>query len=432
MLILSAHLFLIPLQQGSGRVPEEGKCTMLVADANANPYFKELCDAAKEIAELKAQIARLEKVVDGVLAQHLAGQEPSVGMMSAPDAPLHSENVETFQQDDTDQVDGAFAYHDDVVYSADEDESCDTDISQSASHDSESTADCETLNDQTAATSGETDPQPLPSGSLPNALRSLICRPLKPVFESPDDLTLIKGIDCAMALQLAGHGISSFQDISELDTEKIANLCADIPEAERIYKDVWIAQATLLADGKLTTFARQMNEERNVEEAEFTLKPDVIPLDILSDDTTRDITESEIILDDKIDVEGMIKDQASAMIEELSMRDLPRTIVIERPMTTLVRTGENVTSFIPMAAKDAGFAVQKIVHSAPHRTRDFGNIRALAASLVAAAVIYAATTTSGVAGLDGNVVQIMQTDVCKLASWSSYPDACKQLFGIVL
>lgn len=426
MLRLSLHPCLRPLWWGRAYTCG-GMSTMLVADANTNPYFEELCEAANEIAQLKAQVARLEKVVDGVLAQHLAGQEPHVasqalqaGLVPAPDAPVDLETQDTLQQDGNAETD-----HDADAHNGAEDEIAETQA------DLEPVLSSEEAAEETAEPATERA-APLTPGSLPNALRTLICRPTKPVFTSPDDLTLIKGIDCALALQLAGHGIASFEDVAELNAEKIADLCAHVPDAHRIHKQVWIAQAAMLAKGELTTFARQEQEVRKLEEPDFALKPDIIPLEAITEDTAPDITASEIILDDKIDVERGVIDEASAALRDLSLSDLPRHIYIERPMTDLVRTGKNATSFIPMAATDSGFAVQKIAHVAPRPERDFGNMRALTASLAAAAVIYVASTTTGAVNFDTTLVQFMQTDVCELATWSSYPDACKQILGRVL
>ncbi len=413
---------------------------MLVADENANPYFKELCDAAKEIAELKAQISRLEKVIDGVLAQHLAGQEPNQVATTAPDALIHVADLEAdhseFDSDDFDSDDhGEEVIDPDAKISLTEerDPQSDHDVvadiagNQEPDLKSEDVADHEAL----AASEDNVDTSPR-RGSLPRALRSLICRPLKSTSSAPDDLTLIKGIDCATALELAAHGLSGFQNIADLDAERIEDLRTTVTGVDRLHKEVWIEQAAVLAKGHLTAFARETRKNRDIKDTTFTLKPDLIPLESASEDTAPDFTASEIIVDEKLIFEGLAIDKAAATLNNLAMRDLPREMHIERSLDDIVHR-DVTTSFLPMGAVDAGFAVEKIAHIAPRPAKDFGNMRALAASLAAAAVIYIASATSGIVKFDTNIVQLMQqTDVCALTTWSSYPDACKQIFGNVL
>ncbi len=428
---------------------------MLVADDQANPYFKELYDAANEIAKLKAQITRLEKVVDGVLAQHLAGQEPGAGLMIAPDVPMlndphldeqgddafydafddHDQDLAVTEATDVDcqvdcehdtiqtdlaSVEEHFAEHD-IISDDVPNDACSDDLSPTAD---------ETAHNKTAS---QID-APLRTSSLPNALRSLICNPTKSALTPPDDLTLIKGIDCATALQLAANDTSRFQDIANLNREAIEKLTATIDGADRLHKQGWIEQAAMLAKGSLSTYARQTQDDRASKDTTFTLKPDLITLERASFDEAKDATKSEIIVDDKIDFNVLKLDQAAATLNELAMRDMPRTIHIERPNTGLMPAKDGTSLFFPMAAQDAGFAVKKIAHVAKRPARDYGNRRALSASLAAtAAIIYVASTTTGAMNFNDNIVQLMQTDVCKLANWSSsYPDACRLILGNVL
>jgi len=433
---------------------------MLVADDHTNPCFQELCDAAKEIAELKAQISRLEKLVDGVLAQHLAGQNEIPAALHAPDAPLDITSHETdgindtIDRDHTKNDGDAFAgdllnSHSDVSdvdntailddtvidnwnYSFDDG----ADTSDEPSHDEadpelhlaaedESVVEHAIIADNSAAVLPTT-------GSLPSALRSLICRPLKSALTSPDDLTLIEGIDCATALELTAFGLSTFEDIADLDAQKIEELRATVTGSKHLHKQGWIAQAAILATGDLTAFARQTRENRAVEDTTFTLKPELIAIDSVTEDKAPDFTASEIILDEKISFDQLQVDQAACVLNELAIRNMPRQMYIDRQLADIMCCKDERPSFLPMAATDAGFAIEKIAHTAPKATRDFGNMRALVASLGAAAVIYIATATSGVLSFDTSVAQLMETDVCALTSWSSYPDACKQILGRVL
>lgn len=422
---------------------------MLVADENTNPYFQELCDAAKEIAELKAQISRLEKMVDGVLAQHLAGQDQLPAAIIAPDVPLqvadHETDLAEFDSNDHTDVDPDHyeLTPDEVEPNAEifvaQDESEDWDVQPDHDMVADDSVDqdpaIEAEDGPAAEAIATTDSDVLTSpatGSLPSALRSLICRPLTTALSSPDDLTLIKGIDCATALELAAHGLSRFEDIAALDAAKIEDLRAAVAHSERLHKDVWIEQAAVLAKGNLTTFARQTRENRQVEDTTFTLKPELIPFEHGPTDDAPDFTASEIIVDEKMIFDSFVVDQATAVLNDLATRDMPRQMRIDRQLADIRCCKEGETSFLPMAATDAGFAVEKIAHVPPRPERDFGNVRALAASLSAAAVIYIATSTSGILSFDMSVAQMMQTDVCALTSWSSYPDACKQIFGNVL
>lgn len=419
---------------------------MFAADDQTNPYFNELLEAAKEIAELKAQIGRLEKVIDGVLAQHLAGQEPVRSLVTPPDVPIdfHDFAPVATLPDKFGDVSAGEPTADNQSADDREDESlsvvdlncvseCEAHECSADGQDIECDLRCDVTDEHITKDDLEADAG-THSGALPKALKSLICNPPKSLSNSPDDLTLIKGIDCAIALQLAANNKSRFEDIANLKRDDIDQLTCAIFGAGALHKQGWIEQAAVLASGSLTLYAREARESRTAETPSFALTPEIIAIDAKSGHDVKEAVTSEIIFDDKIDFSGFQLDQATATLNDLATRDMPRTMHIEWSELESETGGAETSSFLPMAASDAGFAVQKIIHVPNCPTRDYGNLRALGVSVAAAALIYIATATTGAVKFNhGALVQIMHTDVCKMASWpSSYPDTCKLLLGDVL
>ena len=396
---------------------------MLVADVNANPYFKELCDAAKEIAELKAQITKLEKIVDGVMAQHYAGQLSS----SSADAQTEAlettyDSQDTFTDDDAFSGDtaeaiaeiGAIGSEDAHFEDTAPELASDDNVALDSAHQDPSDADQATETDTADDTSNIV---PLHQNSLPSALRSLICQPTKSALTTGDDLTLIKGIDCVTALELAAHDLARFEDLANLDAAAVQDLRSSIDMAQNIHQQAWIEQAAILANGELTDYAQRTLDGRKPIQTDMVLE---------TPSPEHMIDEDDFHFDLDMDV-----DYAERAVQQAAECSVPRIINIERPMTTVMCTDENSTPFWPMAAADAGFAVEKIPHQVARSPRDFGNTRALAASLAATAVIYVAATT-GIVDLNVNMAQLMRADVCEMTGLASFPDTCRQLLNSVL
>lgn len=65
-----------------------------------------------------------------------------------------------------------------------------------------------------------------------------------------DDITLIAGIDAALADRLAGEGVTSFSQIAEWTADDVADYDAKLGLAGRIEREQWVAQAKDLAAGK--------------------------------------------------------------------------------------------------------------------------------------------------------------------------------------
>lgn len=82
---------------------------------------------------------------------------------------------------------------------------------------------------------------------------------------STDDLTLIRGVDAALAQELAAHGITRFATIAAWTTADIASI-ATTASPQRIAKENWIEQAALLAAGTMTTFATAALEAKTADE----------------------------------------------------------------------------------------------------------------------------------------------------------------------
>ncbi|MFV0295863.1 MAG: hypothetical protein ACK5JT_07060 [Hyphomicrobiaceae bacterium] len=70
-----------------------------------------------------------------------------------------------------------------------------------------------------------------------------------------DDLSLIRGIDAAMATKLRALGFSRYSEIAALMPGDNQNLMAAGIDCEQISTDNWIEQAAILATGKRTHYA---------------------------------------------------------------------------------------------------------------------------------------------------------------------------------
>lgn len=398
---------------------------MLVTDETANPYLEELSAAAAQIAELKHKIAKLEKMVDGIMALHLAGA--AVPLAPGDDALRHQpDNANTGEE-----ACAAIAQCDDVRVDDTSDDGSGTQTTKADACDDDSACP-----DKPTPHAADDTPK-LPSGTLPTAVRSLICYPPASVLTATDDLTLIKGIDCATALELAAQDIASFQALADLDANAVACLKTNVSGADAIHQDGWIEQAAILASDTETLHAQTVKQQRR----QKTKPADVCDQAGLQSDTITheaagrpiDASFSQLILDRPVAAASNAGSHAEALLETLSGLDLPREINIERPMTTLMRLPRAGASFIPEVDTAKANNVATIPGAAMSKeTPDRGNLRAFAASLVATAVIYAATIAPGNEFFQFGIARVFNADVCQLTGLSAFPDACKQILGTVL
>lgn len=425
---------------------------MLIADAKTDAKMDALANAAREIAQLKAQIAQLEKTVDGLLAQRLAGQDGPLADVVTAD-PVGDEHTawdtEPGPQDIADDAEAtamsAEALHDDFVWPTDGDEV--------ASHDEMrlvATNDAIIFGDVQTAGDSEAQDQPLKliHGSLPDAVRNLICRPAPEALTSNDDLTLIKGVSAEVGLELAARNLNSFDAIAELDPETIATLKSEVSGAETLHRNGWIEQAAILRKGELTKYAQdRVKGEEPACEAE-TATDDVIdaagaegpvaiettperePLTCTDAGTCQNACAACTSTDHEANEAWPTKlvtdpGDGSSVALSRDADELPRTIQISVEDCELLKSSAAPTSFLPMGAKDAGFAIQKIAHTPPPQPRDHGHGRALAVSLVASGVIVLGATLFGGLKLDATVSKLLHADVCKVTGLTAFPETCK-------
>jgi large subunit ribosomal protein L19 len=69
-------------------------------------------------------------------------------------------------------------------------------------------------------------------------------------IDTPDDVTLIAGIDAAMAERLAGEGVSGVSQIAQWSDDDVADYDAKLGLDGRIASEDWVGQAKALLDGK--------------------------------------------------------------------------------------------------------------------------------------------------------------------------------------
>lgn len=427
---------------------------MLALGPDTEPYFKELCEAASQIAALKAQVAKLEKAIDSVLAHHLAGQHLP-GHQTTPIAPVAPDVPVVASDDDTANEtfdttartgserraneEGAHCTHpqerdDDASFAAIDNDDTDVEVDRKSS-------------------TRYPETQPLRSGSLPSAVRTLICRPAPGVFSEPDDLLLIKGIDCAMALELAARGYSKFEDIANLKHREIGELKASLEGADAIHKESWIEQAAILANGGDTKFARQrlalssdaydalwsdtvsgqqrdpkFSDDSDSSHTDDVHVSDDVAAEIPSLDTFQD---SDIVLTDEPMLSGFDNNPVDTALAEIAAQEMPRNITISRPMTTVMRSGD-IKPFLPVFDGDALDVIQTIQAPVANlQSNDHGNLKAMAASLAATFVVVIAGTTMGIVTLPTSLAHISPTDICQVSGLASFPDACRQVVASV-
>lgn len=77
-----------------------------------------------------------------------------------------------------------------------------------------------------------------------------------PVSVTGDDLTLIAGIDAAAVETLTGFGITSFDTLAQLAADEAEAIGMILGDAGRISRESWLDQASVLATGGLTAYAR--------------------------------------------------------------------------------------------------------------------------------------------------------------------------------
>ena len=384
---------------------------MLVPDTEKRPYFEDLCNAANQIAALKAQISKLEKVVDAAMAQHLAGQQPDYGMSSAlledqpepvapaPDASITDANIT--DADATDEnIDETLGFE-----------------PESEDHD-----DIETSEVTAPAQEAHPTAEVAHFGALPSAVKSLICNPLlhtaaeQDAAAGQDDLTLIRGIDHDTAQLLAESKLTSFRDISELDRTAIDQLSDQMDQPHSIHRDGWIEQAAILADGETTAFSRQTLEARELETRETG--------DEIEDQA--DVTEILEFENAAVTTDEEISDTQDDAIEEIE-EIFPRIINID---LSHIRTG--TPNFVPSVEMRYRPHVQRIIHQTPKQVRDFSSFRAIAASLIATAVIFGATTATDSVELSSNISTLIHDNICQMTGLAMFPDVCHQLIGALL
>lgn len=394
---------------------------MFAADDLAGPHLSVVADAAKEIAELKAKIAKLEKLIDGVMAHHLSSAEPM---------PVAVDGTDGFDVscDDLPPTVAAITSSSFAPTLAD-DISPIAEPASATSNASDDTSEIGDTEDDLIVSSAAAPNY----DALPSSVLSLICRPTKTALASTDDLTLIATVDAFTALELAAHGANRFEDIANLDAQSVAEIMQKIPGTERLLEDNWIEQAAVLASGELTAYACDTLEQRaekdgppEVREEQPTYFPKAggrSPLTLLD----RKPTLAKALTSDI-----PFEIAAETALKNLTERDLPRTMAIARPMTDALLTPENEASFLPMAASDAGFAVKKIQHRVAPAPKDHGNVRALAASLTAAAAIVVGSFLADGAGFGLDPSQIMRADVCQMVSQAALSETCKQILATVL
>lgn len=101
------------------------------------------------------------------------------------------------------------------------------------------------------------DPAPAPIETADAADETATDIDAAPAQTAPgDDLTLIAGIDTAAAETLTGFGITSFDTLAQLAADEAEAIGMILGDAGRISRESWIDQASVLATGGLTAYAR--------------------------------------------------------------------------------------------------------------------------------------------------------------------------------
>ncbi len=98
----------------------------------------------------------------------------------------------------------------------------------------------------------QTPALPAPAGSA--------AEPVIEIPPAPDDLTLIRTIDTALAASLNSLGIVAFAQIAGWSRPDVMRASQALGLGRRISKENWIEQAAMLASGRVTAFARGHSE----------------------------------------------------------------------------------------------------------------------------------------------------------------------------
>ncbi|MEM8547470.1 MAG: helix-hairpin-helix domain-containing protein [Pseudomonadota bacterium] len=115
-------------------------------------------------------------------------------------------------------------------------------------------------------------PEPFPEGQLPAAVgggadsASTVATAVAPSEEAaapppqqpmPQDLTTIRGIDAATAVVLEREGVTRYEQLSAWNEGDVARINRALGGMRRVQEENWIEQASVLAGGGLTSFARR-------------------------------------------------------------------------------------------------------------------------------------------------------------------------------
>ena len=115
-------------------------------------------------------------------------------------------------------------------------------------------------------------PSPLPAaaaaiaGITATAVEAPAVAPISVEAPQSDDLTRISGIDGTTEKVLKGEGIHTFTQIASWNSLDVQGIDRLLGEPGRVSKQNWIEQASILANGKQTAFAKQQ-----------TADPDMVP-----------------------------------------------------------------------------------------------------------------------------------------------------------
>ncbi len=115
-------------------------------------------------------------------------------------------------------------------------------------------------------------PEPFPEGQLPAAVgggadsASTVATAVAPTEDAaapaaqpsmPQDLTAIRGIDAATAVVLEREGVTRYEQLSAWNEGDVARINRALGGMRRVQEENWIEQASVLAGGGLTSFARR-------------------------------------------------------------------------------------------------------------------------------------------------------------------------------
>ncbi|MBL8564876.1 MAG: hypothetical protein JNM89_04095 [Hyphomicrobiaceae bacterium] len=113
----------------------------------------------------------------------------------------------------------------------------------------------ETISNKPTATAVASAPKP--AAPAPTPAPAPAPAAAKPATPARQDLTLIRGIDEATAAMLESQGIRGYADIAKWKEADVAAANRVIGKAGRVEQEGWIEQATVLAAGAMTEYARR-------------------------------------------------------------------------------------------------------------------------------------------------------------------------------